>query len=207
MNGNFSNGGNVRRGCGRCGGCGNGFFPAPVGPYCPVNLPVGEKGPAEVRNADISRGNGGGVSDPFGRGLAYADFYAQMPSENPTTIAVGTDINFPEDGATSCTDIRRISSSAFSLAGAGAYLIMFDVCVEEEGQLVLTLNGTDLNNTVAGRAASTAQISGMNIIETTSPNSIITVRNPLGNTAPLTITPSAGGERPVTAHLIIIKLI
>ncbi|MBQ2680246.1 MAG: hypothetical protein IJF98_08615 [Firmicutes bacterium] len=130
-----------------------------------------------------------------------------MPSNNPTTIAAGTDINFPEDGATSCTDIRRISSSAFNLGSAGVYLIMFDVCVEEEGQLMLTLNGTDLNYTVAGRAAAASQISGMNIIETTSPNSIITVRNPLGNPDPLTISPSVGGERPVTAHLIIIKLI
>ncbi|MBR0103979.1 MAG: collagen-like protein, partial [Firmicutes bacterium] len=85
--------------------------------------------------------------------------------------------------------------------------IMFDVCVEEEGQLMLTLNGTDLNYTVAGRTAAVSQISGMNIIETTSPNSIITVRNPLGNPDPLTISPSVGGERPVTAHLIIIKLI
>ena len=207
MNGNFSNLGCGRKGCNKCGGCGNDFFPVPVGPYCPVNPPAVEKGFADVRSAGVSRGNGGGASNSVLRGLAYADFYAQMPSNNPTTIAAGTDINFPEDGATSCTDIRRISSSAFNLGSAGVYLIMFDVCVEEEGQLMLTLNGTDLNYTVAGRAAAASQISGMNIIETTSPNSIITVRNPLGNPDPLTISPSVGGERPVTAHLIIIKLI
>ena len=207
MKGNFSNGGYVRRGCNKCGGCGNDFFPVPVGPYCPVNPPVEEKGFAEVRSAGAFQGNGGGLSNPLGRRLAYADFYAQMPSDNPTAIAVGTDINFPLDGATSCTDIRRVSSSAFNLASPGVYLVMFDVGVEEAGQLMLTLNGTDLNYTVAGRAAATSQISGMDIVETNSPNSIITVRNPLGNDAPLTITESAGGTRPVTAHLVIIKLI
>lgn len=43
----------------------------------------------------------------------------------------------------------------------------------------------------------------MYLVETTSINSILTVRNPSDNAATLTITPLAGGTQPVSAHLII----
>ena len=43
-------------------------------------------------------------------------------------------------------------------------------------------------------------------MEATSINSILTVRNPAGNVAALTITPLAGGTSPVSAHLVIIKI-
>ena len=47
---------------------------------------------------------------------------------------------------------------------------------------------------------------GMAIITTTVINSILTVRNPAGNAAALTITPLAGGTRPVSAHLVITQI-
>ena len=40
----------------------------------------------------------------------------------------------------------------------------------------------------------------------TSVNSILTVRNPAGNAAVLTITPLASGTRPVSAHLVITQI-
>ena len=46
----------------------------------------------------------------------------------------------------------------------------------------------------------------MVIVETTAINTILTVRNPAGNAAALTITPLAGGTRPVSAHLVITQL-
>jgi len=46
----------------------------------------------------------------------------------------------------------------------------------------------------------------MAIVTTTSINSILTVRNPADNSTALTITPSAGGTQPVSAHLVIIQL-
>ena len=60
----------------------------------------------------------------------------------------------------------------------------------------------------AGTISSTgpSQIVGMVIVETTSVNSVLTVRNPAGNAAALTITPLAGGTRPVSAHLVITRL-
>ena len=50
------------------------------------------------------------------------------------------------------------------------------------------------------------QIIGMAIVTTTTINSILTVRNPAGNAAALTITPLAGGTRPVSAHLVITQI-
>ncbi|MBQ8350977.1 MAG: hypothetical protein IJY20_02900 [Clostridia bacterium] len=46
----------------------------------------------------------------------------------------------------------------------------------------------------------------MAVVTTTTVNSILTVRNPAGNAAALTITPLAGGTRPVSAHLIITQI-
>ena len=70
----------------------------------------------------------------------------------------------------------------------------------------LTLNGEDLDYSVVGRATGTSDIIGMSIVTTTEENSILTVRNPAGNSTALTITPLAGGTRPVSAHLVITQL-
>lgn len=88
----------------------------------------------------------------------------------------------------------------------GTYQILFQVSVTEAGQLILTLNGQDLDYTVVGRATGTSQIVGMAVITTSAVNSVLTVRNPAGNAAALTITPLAGGTRPVSAHLVITQI-
>lgn len=88
--------------------------------------------------------------------------------------------------------------------GQSAYSIQ--VSVTEAGQLMLTLNSLDLAYTVVGRATGTSQIVGMAFVETSAINSILTVRNPEGTAAALTITPVAGGTRPVSAHLVITQL-
>ena len=84
--------------------------------------------------------------------------------------------------------------------------MLFEVSVDEAGQLLLTLNGADLPYTVVGRATGASQIVGMAIVTTTVVNSILTVRNPAGNAAALTITPLAGGTRAVSAHLVITQI-
>jgi hypothetical protein len=83
---------------------------------------------------------------------------------------------------------------------------MFQVSVNEAGQLNLTLNGSDLAYTVVGRATGASQIVGMCLVTTTGTNSILTVRNPADNTTVLTITPIAGGTMPVSAHLVITQI-
>ena len=138
--------------------------------------------------------------------MNYADFYALMPPDNAATVAPGTDVSFPEDGPNSGVGIARTGDSSFNLAQIGAYQVLFEVSVDEAGQLLLTLNGSDLAYTVVGRATGASQIVGMAIVETTTVDSVLTVRNPAGNAAALTITPLAGGTRPVSAHLVIIQI-
>ena len=71
---------------------------------------------------------------------------------------------------------------------------------------MLTLNGAELAYTVVGRATGTSQIIGTYIIETTTINSVITVRNPSANDAALTITPNSGETQPASAHLVIMQI-
>ena len=68
------------------------------------------------------------------------------------------------------------------------------------------MNGVPLVYTVVGRATGTSQIVGIAIVTTFSINSVLTVRNPADNAAALTITPLAGGNQPVSAHLVILKI-
>ncbi len=130
-----------------------------------------------------------------------------MPPDNSATVGVGVDVQFPQDGPTSGTTITRTGPSSFNLADIGVYNVQFQVSVTEAGQLMLTLNTTELDYTVVGRATGTTQIVGLCLIRTTVANSIITVRNPTGNSTALTIPPLAGGTWPVSAHLVIIQLI
>jgi hypothetical protein len=130
-----------------------------------------------------------------------------MPPDNAATVAPGTDVSFPEDGpALGSSLISRTGPSSFNLGGIGTYQVTFQVSVTEAGQLILTLNGADLPYTVVGRATGTSQIGGTALVTTTVINSILTVRNPAGNSTALTITPLAGGTRPVSAHLVVTRI-
>ena len=129
-----------------------------------------------------------------------------MPPDNAATVAPGTDVSFPQDGPTSGAAITRTTSSAFNLAAIGTYQVLFQASVNEPGQLILTLNGADLAYTVAGRATGTSEIAGMSLVTTSVINSVLTVRNPAGNSTALTITPLAGGTRPVSANLVITRI-
>ena len=111
--------------------------PGPRGPVGPQGLPGGE--------------------------LGYADFYALMPSDNSATVAPGADVSFPQNGPIANTNIGRLGPSSFNLGPVGTYQILFRVSVTEAGQLILTLNGQDLEYTVSGRATGTSEIVGMAI--------------------------------------------
>ncbi len=129
-----------------------------------------------------------------------------MPPYNADTVAPGTDRDFPQDGPNSGTNISRLSASSFNLSNIGIYQIFFQVSITEAGQLELTLNGAPIDYTVVGRATGSNQIVGMFLVETTTVNSVLTVRNPAGNSTALTITPLAGGTLSVSAHLVITQI-
>ncbi|WP_340386540.1 collagen-like protein [Paenibacillus sp. FSL E2-0151] len=178
-----------------------------VGPAGPAGAAgaVGPTGATGVAGPAGATG-GTGATGAAGSVLGFADFFALMPPDNAATVAPGTDVSFPQDGPTSGTTIARTGPSSFNLAAIGTYQILFQVSINEAGQLILTLNGADLAPTVVGRATGTSQIFGMALVQTTVINSILTVRNPAGNATALTITPLAGGTRPVSAHLVITQL-
>lgn len=136
----------------------------------------------------------------------FAEFFALMPPDNAATVAPGTDVSFPQDGPTSGGAITRLSATMFNLAAVGTYQVFFQVSADEAGQLVLTLNGVELPYTVVGRATGTSQIVEFALVNTTTPNSILTVRNPAGESTALTITPLAGGTDPVSADLVITRI-
>ncbi len=174
-----------------------------IGPTGPTGA-IGPTGPTGL-TGDVGPTGPTGASGTGGI-LNFADFYALMPPDNSATVAPGTDVSFPQDGPNSGSDIARTGPSSFNLGPIGTYQVLFNVGVTEAGQLILTLNGADLAYTVVGRATGTSDIIGMSIVTTTAVNSILTVRNPAGNAAALTITPLAGGTRPVSAHLVITQI-
>ena len=185
----------------------------PVGPQGPVGEtgPVGPQGPVGETGPVGPQGPVGetgpvGPQGPAGTVLGFGDFYALMPPDNAATVAPGTDVSFPQDGPNSGTSIVRAGADSFTLTEIGVYQVLFQVSVTEAGQLMLTLNGADLPYTVVGRDTGSSQIVGMALVETTAANSLLTVRNPEGTAAALTITPVAGGTRPVSAHLLITQL-
>lgn len=175
-----------------------------TGPTGPSGGPTGATGPQGLVGAIGPTGPTGAAG--VGGILNFADFYALMPPDNAATVAPGTDVSFPQDGPNSGSGIARINASSFNLADIGTYQILFQVSINEAGQLQLTLNGADLAYTVVGRATGTSQITGIAIVTTTVINSILTVRNPAGNSTALTITPNAGGNQSVSAHLVITQI-
>lgn len=204
---------------GPAGAIGPQGFPGPTGAVGPAGATgaVGPAGPAGATGA-VGLTGATGVAGPAGAAgvtgatgaaggiLGFADFFALMPPDNAATVAPGADVNFPQDGPTSGTTISRTGPSSFNLAAIGTYLVMFQGSMNEAGQLMLTLNGGDLSNSVVGRATGTSQMPGMALVQTTVINSILTVRNPAGNSTALTMTPLAGGTRPVSAHLVITQI-
>jgi hypothetical protein len=122
-------------------------------------------------------------------------------------VTSGADVGFPQDGpSTASADMFRSSASAFVLTRPGIYRVSVQVSVQEAGQLVLTLDGTELPYTVVGRATGTSQIVMDVLVEATGTGSVLTVRNPAANGNNLTITPLAGGTQPSSATLLIERL-
>ena len=133
------------------------------------------------------------------------DFYALMPGDNAATVAVGAAVQFPQSGPSNGTDITRASASTFNLVNAGDYKVEWQVSFNEAGQLAVAINGTIVGYTVVGRATGTNQAYGTCII-TAGAGVVLSIINPPGNAAALTITPIAGGTNAVSAHVVITRV-
>lgn len=132
----------------------------------------------------------------------FSEFFALMPSDNASTVAVGAAVQFPQNGATNSA-IARSSATQFVLPAIGTYEVAFQVSVTEAGQLALDLDGVIIAKSVVGRDTVTSQIVGHSFITTVSLGQVLRVINPTGNAAALTITASAGGTHAVSANLLV----
>lgn len=192
--------------------------PGPVGPAGPQGIPgevgadgadgaVGPIGPQGVPGLDGADGADGPLGPVGPQGAAgsvlAAMFYAVSPSDNAGTIAPGADIAFPQTGPSTSASISRISATAFNLAEVGVYKVSFQVPVTEAGQMVLTLDGTEVAYTVTGRATGTTSIVGTVLVQVLAAGSVLTLRNPSANAITYSVTPSAGGASPSSATLLI----
>lgn len=185
-----------------------------TGPQGPIGLtgpqgPQGPIGPMGVTGATGAQGPQGEVGPQGPRGLpggvlSYADFYALMPTDNATAITPGSDVALPRNGVIANTNIGRINDTDFLLNATGTYLVMWNASIGEAGQLVLTLNDTELPYTVVGTETG-EELAGFTILNITTP-STLTVRNPVANATNITLTPNAGGTDPISAHLTIVQI-
>ena len=137
---------------------------------------------------------------------AFADYYAIAPSDNPNPIPAGTAIAFPRGSSSDFASISRIGESSFNLSEAGAYLVMFQVSVEDSAQLQLSINARPLAYTVAGTDSDSSQITGMAIVTTVREDAELRVVNAVNSGSSLIVTENAGGDLPSSSHLIIVKL-
>lgn len=190
--------------------------PGPAGPRGATGTtgaagPAGPAGPQGVAGASGPQGDIGPQGFPGPQGapgtVQAALFYALMPADNASTVGIGADVQFSQYGPTTDSIVTRLSSSSFALDSPGVYKVSVQVSVSEAGQLVLTLDGTELVYTAAGRATGTSQITIVTLVETTADDQVLTVRNPASNSTALTITPLAGGTLPVSATLLIEMLL
>jgi hypothetical protein len=169
--------------------------------------PTGPQGAQGARGANGEAGATGQTGPPGPAGPSqYAEFFALMPPDNPSTVAAGAAVAFPQDGPGNGT-ILRSASSAFVLPSIGTYRVAFSVSVSEPGQLELALDSGSglvaLPYTVYGRATGTSQISGEALVSTPVVNAKLSLINPSGESTALTITPLAGGVDAVAASLLI----
>ncbi len=156
--------------------------------------------PTGATGAAGATGANGGVLD-------FADYFALMPGDNSATVAVGTPVEFPQDGPNAGVGITRLTNYTFNLAAVGTYQILFQVSVDEAGQLAVAFGGLEVPQTVVGRATGTSQIVGQCYVTTTVADTVLSIINAPGNSTALTITPTAGGQNPVSAHLVIIRVL
>jgi hypothetical protein len=132
-----------------------------------------------------------------------------MPSNNPNPIPGGSPVAFPLPLASPSPSIIRLNSTTFTLL-PGTYYIGFQATVQSTnvgGQLVVSLGGTELSNTVVGTEVNGTEITGMSIVTVAVPTTLQII-NPAGND-PLTLTPNAGDSgtsNAVSAHLVILRI-
>jgi hypothetical protein len=139
-----------------------------------------------------------------------ADFYGFMGTtvnDNSGSILPGNSINFPNPIINPYGTIQRVlnSPNQFILPANSFLDVFFEVVIQNTGELVVVLNGTELNYTVVGKSGN-GPVIGMCIISTpTGSPSVLSINNPTSAVSGGLKVDSASGALtlPLTCHLII----
>ncbi len=129
------------------------------------------------------------------------------PNDYSATVAAGAAIPFPRDDYIS-GGIIRSGTSNFLLPFIGTYKIDFIIETTEMGQWQVSVAGTPLDNTTIGNQNPTSGghlFAGSAFVTTVANDTLVSVINPAGNSAALTITPSDGAETHANVQSIIIE--
>jgi hypothetical protein len=180
-----------------------GIAVAPCGGSAGSTGTTGGTGTTGITGATGATGSAGSGAT-FSYSLFFGISGAEGDPDYSIPVPVGSAVPFPQAGPTNGA-ATAASSSTFNLPLAGDYEVKWQVSVTEAGQLQVALGGAGLPDTVVGRATGTNQIVGSTIITATA-GQVLSIINPPGNAAALTVTPDAGGNTPVTATLSIKKV-
>ena len=155
----------------------------------------------------------GPVASFFGTTLGTGSLGNDYAATVAVRTAAGTGrLPFPRAGVSVplVNGITAIDASSFNLAAVGTYEVSWSVQTTEVGQWQIELNGIALANTVLVDQNPTAgghPVSGMFVITTTLPNSVLAIINPTGNSTALTITPADGAETHANSPTLTIAMI
>jgi hypothetical protein len=169
---------------------------------------TGPMGPVGPTGATGAKGDTGPGFYPN-----FADFYGQMSSsgvnDNPDAINPGDAISFPSP-AINPFGIQRYGTSTteFVLPPDSIFEIIFQVTIQNTGELVVVLNGNELIETVVGKSGGGVVVGTCIIFTPSSINSVISINNPsTANAGGIKVDePSGALTQPLSCHLIIKKL-
>jgi hypothetical protein len=132
-------------------------------------------------------------------------------NDNPEKIEPGNAINFPKPLINPYGSIQRLSGTStnqFVLPPSSVFEIMFEVTIQNTGELVIVLNGEELSMSVVGKPGG-GSVVGMAIITTPSVNpSVISINNPsTAKSGGLKVDEATGDlTEPLSFNLIIKQL-
>ena len=170
---------------------------------CPPG-PKGAKGAKGDPGEPGATGEPGPTGDCAPCGLPYAEFYDLSPQD---PVAPDTPILFASDGPSDGI-ITRVSPGVFNLPDIGTYRVFFQgTDTTGATQLAIYLNGLIVAKSVVGRATATTQLVGSSLIETTSVDTQLEIRNPAGNANNYQLTPADGTETHDNSNNLVIERI
>lgn len=150
-----------------------------------------------------------GIAGPTGQDAVNYNDFSALNGDN-SAISPGQSVFFSKTNIGNSSIVRGSAPGTFVLPYIGNYEISFIVNpilnssitdIHQGAELVVVLNGVELRQTQVGKGAAYSQLTGHCIITTSSPNSVISINNPIQSPlGALNLTPYPALAYP---HLVI----